>query len=138
MAPDIPCSVRTMQDYEHLTRIGPINIVIISKTLVKSGFLHGYGTNHHSCPKTTLLISHYIRISIFHFIRGVDDKTVCFHCGGCLKNWEASDDPWMEHTVWFPNCLFSLHAAKGLTTVYSTSRCTYMYPNVKCNISIMC
>jgi E3 ubiquitin-protein ligase XIAP len=45
-------------------------------------------------------------ISIFRFITGVDDYTVCFHCGGFLKNWEESDEPWKEHSVWFPNCVY--------------------------------
>ncbi|KAL0275463.1 UNVERIFIED_CONTAM: hypothetical protein PYX00_003299 [Menopon gallinae] len=34
------------------------------------------------------------------------DKTMCFHCGGGLKNWEADDDPWVEHARWFDKCGF--------------------------------
>jgi hypothetical protein len=36
---------------------------------------------------------------------GKGDQTVCFHCGGGLKDWEETDDPWVEHAVWFPKCL---------------------------------
>lgn len=30
----------------------------------------------------------------------------CFHCDGGLKLWEPSDDPWLEHARWFPECGF--------------------------------
>jgi hypothetical protein len=35
-----------------------------------------------------------LNINIFHFITGLDDKTLYFHFGGGLKNWLDSDDPW--------------------------------------------
>lgn len=35
---------------------------------------------------------------------GCDDKTVCFYCGGGLKDWEAEDVPWLEHLRWFSRC----------------------------------
>ncbi|XP_063235266.1 baculoviral IAP repeat-containing protein 7-B-like isoform X2 [Bacillus rossius redtenbacheri] len=41
---------------------------------------------------------------------GKDDETVCFHCGGPLKNWEEGDVPWSQHALWYPNCLFVLRA----------------------------
>jgi hypothetical protein len=50
---------------------------------------------------------HYARISIFNIIiTGLDDKAKCFHCGGGLHKWKDSDDPWFQHTAWFPNCAF--------------------------------
>lgn len=36
---------------------------------------------------------------------GIDVKTVCFQCGGCLS-WNEFDDPLKEHAYWFPNCFF--------------------------------
>ncbi|KAH9382276.1 hypothetical protein HPB48_013541 [Haemaphysalis longicornis] len=38
----------------------------------------------------------------------MQDYTQCFHCGGVLCNWDASDDPWEEHARWFPRCQFVL------------------------------
>jgi hypothetical protein len=38
-------------------------------------------------------------------LTGKGDQTVCFHCGGGLKDWEENDDPWVEHAVWFPKCM---------------------------------
>jgi baculoviral IAP repeat-containing protein 7/8 len=35
-----------------------------------------------------------------------NDRVICFHCGGGLKDWLPGDDPWIEHTRWFTNCLF--------------------------------
>ncbi|XP_049810845.1 death-associated inhibitor of apoptosis 1-like [Schistocerca nitens] len=40
------------------------------------------------------------------FYTGKGDQTVCFHCGGGLKDWEEADDPWVEHALWFSKCLF--------------------------------
>ncbi|WAR07716.1 BIR7A-like protein [Mya arenaria] len=38
------------------------------------------------------------------FYTGVADCVRCFSCGGGMRNWEAGDDPWIEHARWFPNC----------------------------------
>lgn len=46
------------------------------------------------------------------FISGYGDYTRCFFCGGGLRNWEAGDDPWVEHARWFPKCAF-LRQNKG-------------------------
>lgn len=32
------------------------------------------------------------------------DSVKCYCCDGGLKNWEAGDDPWVEHARWFPKC----------------------------------
>ncbi|XP_056377673.1 baculoviral IAP repeat-containing protein 1-like [Hyla sarda] len=40
------------------------------------------------------------------FFTGTRDIVQCFSCGGCLGNWEENDDPWREHTKWFPECKF--------------------------------
>ncbi|KAK7582126.1 hypothetical protein V9T40_013571 [Parthenolecanium corni] len=42
------------------------------------------------------------------FYHGSDDCTICFHCGGGLKEWKDSDDPWIEHAYWYPRCGFVL------------------------------
>lgn len=36
------------------------------------------------------------------------DKTIvrCFYCNGALRNWQASDDPKVEHARWFPRCSY--------------------------------
>lgn len=43
---------------------------------------------------------------------GSDDCTICFHCGGGLREWKESEDPWIEHAYWFPRCGFVL-SVKG-------------------------
>ena len=43
---------------------------------------------------------------------GYGDYARCFFCGGGLRNWEAGDDPWVEHARWFPRCAF-LRQNKG-------------------------
>ncbi|KAL1131906.1 hypothetical protein AAG570_011517 [Ranatra chinensis] len=42
------------------------------------------------------------------FYTGIGDKTICFHCGGGLKDWEETDEPWVEHARWFSKCIFIL------------------------------
>jgi hypothetical protein len=39
---------------------------------------------------------------------GISDHVKCFYCDGGLRNWESSDDPWAEHSRWFPQCPFVL------------------------------
>ncbi|XP_052130871.1 E3 ubiquitin-protein ligase XIAP-like [Frankliniella occidentalis] len=34
------------------------------------------------------------------------DLTLCFHCGGGLKEWSKGDDPWFEHALHFPKCAY--------------------------------
>jgi hypothetical protein len=36
------------------------------------------------------------------------DKTIvrCFYCNGALRNWQATDDPKVEHARWFPQCAY--------------------------------
>ncbi|XP_047365304.1 baculoviral IAP repeat-containing protein 7-like isoform X2 [Vespa velutina] len=41
----------------------------------------------------------------FYYV-GTEDQVRCFHCDGGLRNWEATDDPWVEHAKWFPKCGF--------------------------------
>lgn len=40
------------------------------------------------------------------FYTGKEDNTICFYCGGGLKDWEANDDPWELHAKWFSRCPF--------------------------------
>lgn len=42
------------------------------------------------------------------FYTGKSDQTVCFFCGGGLKNWERDDDPWEQHAIWFSKCNYLL------------------------------
>lgn len=43
---------------------------------------------------------------IIYYIIGTGDLVRCFYCGGGLRNWDRSDDPWTEHKRWFPKCDF--------------------------------
>lgn len=35
-----------------------------------------------------------------------NDSVQCFHCGGVLRRWTESSDPWEEHRRWFPRCQY--------------------------------
>ncbi|KAJ8922020.1 hypothetical protein NQ315_008659 [Exocentrus adspersus] len=40
------------------------------------------------------------------YYTGVGDHVMCFYCGGGLKDWVESDDPWEQHALWFDSCMF--------------------------------
>ncbi|CAH1181770.1 unnamed protein product [Phyllotreta striolata] len=40
------------------------------------------------------------------YYTGIGDQTLCFHCGGGLKDWEENDNPWEQHALWFSKCVF--------------------------------
>lgn len=42
------------------------------------------------------------------FYIGKGDQTMCFSCGGGLKDWLEGDDPWEQHARWFTKCSFVL------------------------------
>lgn len=44
------------------------------------------------------------------------DQTICYCCGGGLKDWQLGDDPWEEHARWFPKCQY-LHTVKGASFI---------------------
>lgn len=50
------------------------------------------------------------------FCAGLNDYTICYYCGGGLKDWEEKDDPWLEHARWFSKCQFLL-LKKGIEFV---------------------
>ncbi|TLY45780.1 MAG: hypothetical protein E6K54_08690, partial [Gammaproteobacteria bacterium] len=43
---------------------------------------------------------------------GYSDSTVCYYCGGGVRDWEEDDDPWQLHSVWFKLCPF-VYLMKG-------------------------
>ncbi|KAJ8939446.1 hypothetical protein NQ318_023072 [Aromia moschata] len=47
------------------------------------------------------------------YYTGVGDQTLCFYCGGGLKDWEENDEPWEQHALWFSKCVY-LILKKGI------------------------
>ncbi|XP_038059757.1 baculoviral IAP repeat-containing protein 7-like isoform X2 [Patiria miniata] len=50
------------------------------------------------------------------FYTGEGDSTKCFYCGGGLKHWESTDEPWTKHAKWFSVCEWLLQQ-RGRTFV---------------------
>jgi len=42
------------------------------------------------------------------FYMGTGDHVKCFCCDGALRNWEPTDEPWVEHSRWFSQCNYLL------------------------------
>ncbi|KAK3585594.1 hypothetical protein CHS0354_036780 [Potamilus streckersoni] len=42
------------------------------------------------------------------FYAGISDNVKCFFCDGGLRNFDARDDPWVEHAKYFPTCRYLL------------------------------
>ncbi|PJE77412.1 hypothetical protein CI610_03665 [invertebrate metagenome] len=61
-----------------------------------------------------------LAIAGFFYI-GVRDVVRCHHCGITLTKWNVSDDPWIEHARWSPNCKFTIKR-KGIAFVRAVAR----------------
>lgn len=46
------------------------------------------------------------------YYTGKGDRVICFSCGGGLKHWDESDDPWEQHAMWYGKCNY-LNLVKG-------------------------
>ncbi|KAK7089319.1 hypothetical protein V1264_024608 [Littorina saxatilis] len=55
------------------------------------------------------------------YYTGHADLVRCFHCKGGLKTWESSDQPWIEHSRWFPRCPF-IKLCKGQKFVQAVQK----------------
>ena len=38
------------------------------------------------------------------FITGEEDIVRCFYCGGSLRNWDRTQNPFTKHAQWYPDC----------------------------------
>lgn len=64
----------------------------------------------------------------FYYL-GSADEVRCFYCDGGLRNWLQNDDPWFEHTRWFPKCPFVM-LVKGsmyIKVILQTLTSIYLY-----------
>ncbi|KAL6480372.1 hypothetical protein MHYP_G00114050 [Metynnis hypsauchen] len=63
-------------------------------------------------------ISHERLAKAGFYSTGEQDRVICFKCGGGLKDWQPTEDPWEEHAKHYPGCSFLL-AEKGQEFVNS-------------------
>jgi hypothetical protein len=61
-------------------------------------------TNTHRSSVIYGLKKYYAEAGFFY--TGKNDETICYYCGGGLKDWSVADDPWEEHARWFGGCPF--------------------------------
>ncbi|KAM0732845.1 Baculoviral IAP repeat-containing protein 2 [Formica fusca] len=59
----------------------------------------------HNWPKNLKQTPETLAAAGFYY-QGFDDQVRCFHCDGGLHGWQPTDDVWIEHAYWFPNCGF--------------------------------
>jgi baculoviral IAP repeat-containing protein 7/8 len=38
------------------------------------------------------------------FYLGDEDKVCCFCCGGGIRHWQETDQPWEQHAFWYGKC----------------------------------
>ena len=83
-----------------------------------AGFFY---TGIHICISAAEIGTHstlHPHITIFHILTGRIVETRCFHCGGGLRGWQLTDDPWSENVCMVPElCLYPLHLARERATV---------------------
>lgn len=64
------------------------------------------------------------------FYTGHGDRTLCFHCGGGLKDWEPEDAPWEQHARWFPKCIYvQLIKGKEFISKVTSTMTAVLTPN---------
>jgi len=72
----------------------------------------------------------FAKAGFFH--TGIDDETICYYCGGGLKDWGDEDDPWEAHAQYFRRCPY-LIMKKGQSFVDQISdgktSCSPIYSN---------
>jgi baculoviral IAP repeat-containing protein 7/8 len=64
--------------------------------------LHTYKIDYTSSSIIFKLDDVFAEAGFFH--TGKDDETVCYYCGGGLKDWDDADDPWEAHAQFFGRC----------------------------------
>lgn len=67
--------------------------------------------------KSTILKPEDLALCGF-FYQGDRDRVNCFYCGVGLCEWEPKDNPWIEHALHSPKCVFlQLHKTRfaGIT-----------------------
>lgn len=63
------------------------------------------------------------------YYTGQGDQTLCYQCGGGLKDWEDEDDPWEQHALWFNRCPY-LRAIKGQAFIDKVNNAGESSPSV--------
>lgn len=86
----------------------PKNLKQTPETLAAAGFYYqGQRENYlFFYIHTTTLVKCLLLILLCIWYIGFDDQVRCFHCDGGLHGWQPTDDVWIEHAYWFPNCGF--------------------------------
>lgn len=56
-------------------------------------------------PKTSPMTPKVLCDAGFYFT-GFDDMVRCFYCAGAIREWSTTDDPFVEHARWFPDCAY--------------------------------
>jgi len=60
---------------------------------------------------------------LFLVALGPDDNVKCYWCGGCLKAWQPTDQPIVEHLRYFPECRLSRQQQSLASSSFSVSIC---------------
>ena len=56
-------------------------------------------------PKTSSMTPKALCEAGFYYT-GFDDMVRCFYCAGAIREWAITDDPYVEHARWFPDCAY--------------------------------
>ena len=77
-------------------------------------------------PDSLLSATHEEPPNAGFFYLGVGDRVKLFACLGGLQNWEVTDNPFVEHAKYYPNCPFLLQV-KGARYI----RCIWnLFPSI--------
>ncbi|XP_059483620.1 baculoviral IAP repeat-containing protein 3-like [Neocloeon triangulifer] len=65
------------------------------------------------------------------YYTGIGDRVCCFQCGLGLKDWDSSDDPFVEHITWSSTCQY-LMMKKGIKFIQKVMEKASLVPELLC------
>lgn len=118
------CNFYMYRDTDEALSAEKVELGNVKLTPSTTANLKQLGIQTHSAPRQTKHVTYEGRLQTFQgwpenmrqtpemlagagfYYVGTGDQVRCFHCDGGLRNWEATDDAWIEHARWFPRCGF--------------------------------
>jgi hypothetical protein len=123
------CIQYLVHGYDPLTSPGHIRNTTEAMSAAGSFYT---GTNViNTCVQNGTRSTLHVYTTIFFLLTGQDNKK-CFHCGGGLRNWLDTDDPWRGHVAWLPNCVYIHYIPRGVVPYIKQNR-TGVVPHPKQN-----
>ncbi|XP_020298678.1 E3 ubiquitin-protein ligase XIAP-like [Pseudomyrmex gracilis] len=124
----------SVSDLDNVTEdIGMLNKILSKPKYPQFDTYEAKINTFEAWPKSSKQTKQDLANAGFHYT-GRDDQTLCYYCGGELKDWNPEDVPWEQHAKWFEYCPF-LIVCKGRDYINTGIKGTYYTRNNSINSS---